>query len=169
MVQDDPIRIFVDGPQSAAGDIKDGTAAQITANNIPGRVFQGQVARTADAIDQQTRTLHVEVDIPNPDHVLVSGMYVDVGFSVPTQGLVQIPAAALLFRSSGPQVAVIGADGKVSFHPVTIARDSGNIVEIGSGIAAGDRIALNISSEIAEGEKVVAHEIVEGPHANPQK
>ncbi|MGB9152447.1 MAG: efflux RND transporter periplasmic adaptor subunit [Alphaproteobacteria bacterium] len=167
MVQDDPIRIFVDVPQSAAGDIKTDLPVQVTASNIPNRVFEGKVTRTADAINQQTRTLHVEVDMPNTDHALVSGMYVDVGFQIPTQGLVQVPAAALVFRSGGPQIAVVDKDNKVAFHKVTIASDSGNTVEIGSGIAAGDKIALNISSQITDGETVEAHESTDG--ANAQK
>ncbi len=170
IVQDDPIRVFVDVPQSAANDIKTDVPAHITASNVPNRIFEGKVARTADAINAQTRTLHVEVDIPNPDHALVSGMYVDVGFELPTEGLVQIPAAALVFRSAGPEVAVVDKDNKVTFHKVTIVRDGGNAVEISSGIAAGDKIALNISSQIADGETVETHESTDGvPNASTQK
>ena len=170
IVQDDPIRVFVDVPQSAASDIKVDLPAHITASNVPNRIFEGKVARTADAINAQTRTLHVEVDIPNPDHALVSGMYVDVGFELPTEGLVQIPAAALVFRSGGPQVAVVDKDGKVAFHKVTIVRDGGNAVEISSGISAGDKIALNISSQISDGETVETHESTDGvPNASTQK
>jgi RND family efflux transporter MFP subunit len=170
IVQDDPVRVFVDVPQSAASDVKVDLPAHITASNVPNRIFDGKVARTADAINAQTRTLHVEVDIPNPDHALVSGMYVDVGFELPTEGLVQIPAAALVFRSGGPQVAVVDKDGKVSFHKVTIVRDGGNAVEISSGISAGDKIALNISSQIADGETVEMHISTDGaPNAPTQK
>ena len=115
MVQDDPIRVFVDVPQSAAGDIKVGAPCKIQAGNIPDRRFNGKVTRTADAINPKTRTLRVEVDIPNPDHALVPGMYVNVDFQVPTEGLVQIPAAALVFRSGGPQVAVVDKDNKDNF------------------------------------------------------
>jgi RND family efflux transporter MFP subunit len=169
-VQDDPIRVFVDVPQSAASDVKTDLPAHITASNVHNRIFEGKVARTAEAINEQTRTLHVEVDIPNPDHALVSGMYVDVGFELPTEGLVQIPAAALVFRSGGPQVAVVDKDGKVSFHKVTIVRDGGNAVEISSGVAVGDKIALNISSQIADGETVETHESTDGvPNAPTQK
>jgi RND family efflux transporter MFP subunit len=170
IVQDDPIRVFVDVPQSAASDVKTDLPAHITASNVHNRIFEGKVARTAEAINEQTRTLHVEVDIPNPDHALVSGMYVDVGFELPTEGLVQIPAAALVFRSGGPQVAVVDKDGKVSFHKVTIVRDGGNAVEISSGVAVGDKIALNISSQIADGETVETHESTDGvPNAPTQK
>jgi RND family efflux transporter MFP subunit len=170
IVQDDPIRVFVDVPQSAASDVKTDLPAHITASNVHNRIFEGKVARTADAINEQTRTLHVEVDIPNPDHALVSGMYVDVGFELATEGLVQIPAAALVFRSGGPQVAVVDKDNKVTFHKVTIVRDGGNAVEISSGVAVGDKIALNISSQIADGETVETHESTDGvPNAPTQK
>jgi RND family efflux transporter MFP subunit len=162
IVQDDTMRVFVDVPQSAANDIKTDLSAQVTASNIPDHVFEGKVTRTADAINQQTRTLHVEVDVPNADHALVSGMYVNVGFNVPTKGLVQVPAAALVFRAEGPQVATVEKDDKIAFHKVTIARDNGNNVEIGSGVTAGDKLVLNISSQITEGTVVETHAFTEG-------
>ena len=64
---------------------------------------------------RKTRTLRVEADIPNPDHALVPGMYVNVDFQVPTEGLVQVPAAALVFRSDGPHVGVVDNDNRVDF------------------------------------------------------
>jgi RND family efflux transporter MFP subunit len=158
MVQENPLRVFVDVPQDAATELKVGISAKITANDIPNRVFDGKITRTADALNSQARTLRVEVDIPNSDHVLVPGMYVDVTFQVPVTGLVQVPAAALIFRPSGPEVAVIEKDNKISFHKVTISRDNGNLIELASGISAGDKIALNISYQIKSGETVEVHE-----------
>jgi RND family efflux transporter MFP subunit len=128
--------------------------AHTTSTNFPGRVFEGKVTRTARAIDPQTRTLKVEVDIPNADLTLLPGMYVNVSFDVSRSSLLEIPASALVFRSSGPQVAVVGNDGKIQFHDVAIAVDNGNVVDIGSGVAAGDKVALNISSQIADGQQV---------------
>lgn len=154
MEQNNPIRVFADVPQSAASDMKVGVPAQIHASNIPDRVFEGKITRTTEAINPQSRTLRVEVDIPNRDLALVPGMYVDVNFEIPTEGHMQVPAAALIFRSSGPHIAVIGEDNKVTFQKVTIARDNGGSVELGSGVSLDDRIALNISNQIAEGEKV---------------
>ncbi len=154
IVQNDPMRIFVDAPQNAAGDMKVGVIANITASNVPNHVFKGKITRTADAINPQSRTLRVEVDIPNPDQLLVSGMYINASFDISSQGLLEVPAAALVFRSSGPQVAVVGKDKHITFHKVTIARDNGNSVEIGSGLEVGDQVALNISSQITDGEKV---------------
>jgi multidrug efflux pump subunit AcrA (membrane-fusion protein) len=104
--------------------------------------------------------MRVEVDIPNKERALVPGMYVKVAFALPPRGTVQVPAAALLFRAHGPQVARVDPTGKLSFRDVTIARDDGNTVELGSGVSPGDVLALNVSSQIAEGEKVHVRPIV---------
>jgi len=162
IVQNDPMRVFVDAPQSATADMKIGVPATITASNIPGHVFTGKIARTSDAIDPQARTLKVEVDLPNTGQLLVSGLYVDVSFDISNNGLLQVPAAALIFSATGPQVAIIDQDHRIHFHPVSIARDNGNTVELGSGVKAGDVIALNISNQITDGEKVEISESNEG-------
>jgi RND family efflux transporter MFP subunit len=168
--QENPMRVFVDVPQSAAGELmKANVPVQITASSIPGRIFSGEIARTAKAINPQARTLRVEVDIPNADQALVPGMYVDVAFALQSTNLVQVPAAALVFRSSGPQVAVVNDAGRVSFRKVTIARDDGNMVELGSGLSPGDKVALNISSQISDGETVAVSESADGPSATALK
>ena len=157
MTQNDPIRIFVDAPQSAADDLL-GNAAPVEVRTAGGdpRQYAGKVTRTAEAINPQARTLRVEVDIPNPKAEFVPGMYVKVGFGLPPRGLVQVPAAALVFRASGPEVARVDAGGRLSFRPVVIGRDDGSVVELSSGVAAGDHLALNVSSQIGEGQLVRA-------------
>lgn len=159
MSQDDPIRVFIDVPQSAAGNLmSNGAPVEVRANNIPDHVFTGKVTRTANAINTQARTLRVEVDIPNPDHRLVPGMYVNASFQLQTDNLLQVPAAAMVFRSTGPHVAVVDANGRVTFRKITIARDDGNVLELGSGVVAGDRVALNISSQIGDGDQVTVNQ-----------
>jgi RND family efflux transporter MFP subunit len=163
MTQNDPMRIVVDVPQSAAADLVNGsTTVQILTRAGAGRDYTGTLTRTSDAINPQARTLRAEVDIPNADQQLVPGMYVKVAFSLPPRGLVQVPAAALLFRASGPQVARVEPSGKISFRSVTIGRDDGSVVELAAGIAPGDLLALNVSSQIAEGDRVQAHQIDSG-------
>src|SRR5581483_11620269 len=155
MTQNDPMRIFVDVPQSAAADLMEEhipVDIQVPGNNS--RTYTGSVTRTSQAINQQARTLRVEVDIPNAQQTLVPGMYVKVGFDLLPKGLVQIPAAALVFRASGPQVACVDKSNHVSFRNVTIARDDGNAVELGSGVAPGDQLVLNVSSQIGNGDIV---------------
>ena len=159
MAQTDPLRIFVDVPQSASGELmKAGVPAEIRATGAVGGVFSGTIARSAQSINAQARTMRVEVDMPNADHALVPGMYVNIAFHLPARGLVEAPAAALIFRASGTQVAQVDGGGKVRFKNVTIARDNGSLVELASGVQPGDKLVLNISSQIADGQTVAVSE-----------
>lgn len=159
MAQTDPLRIFVDVPQSAAGELMNaGVPAEIRASGAVGGVFSGKIARSAESINAQARTMRVEVDMPNVDHRLVPGMYVNVGFSLPPRGAVEVPAAALIFRPTGIQVAQLDANSKIQFADVTIARDNGAQVELGSGVKPGDRLVLNISSQLGAGQAVTAND-----------
>jgi RND family efflux transporter MFP subunit len=153
--QNNPMRIFVHAPQSAAAQLmRPGATAVITSSSQPDLHLEGKVARTAKAIDPGSRTIRIEIDIPNPSRSLVPGMYVQAAFELTGGAAIQIPAAALLYRSGGPQVAVIDETGAVAFKDVTIASDDGNVVAIDSDLAIGDKIALNLSSQITAGEKV---------------
>jgi len=159
MAQTDPLRIFVDVPQSAAGELMNsGVPAEIRAAGAVGGVFSGKIARSAESINAQARTMRVEVDMPNETHKLVPGMYVNVAFGLPPRGLVEVPAAALIFRSTGTQVAHVDDSGKIHFETVTIARDNGSLVELASGVKPGDHLVLNISSQIASGQTVAVNE-----------
>jgi len=155
MTQNDPMRVFVDVPQSAAADLMQGQIpVEVIVPGSEGHTYPGSVTRTSQSLNQQARTLRVEVDIPNAQSTLVPGMYVKVGFGLQPKGLVQVPAAALIFRSGGPQVARVDKTGRISFRNVTIARDDGNAVELGAGVEPGDELALNVSSQISDGELV---------------
>ena len=168
MTQNDPMRIFVDAPQSTADDLIHSSApVAIETNGGVMRKYTGKVTRTSGALNPQARTLRVEVDIANPRDEFVPGMYVKVGFALPPRGLVQVPAAALVFRAGGPQVACVDPTGKISFRNVTIGRDDGNVVELSTGVAPGDRLALNVSSQITDGELVHAHVVGDLPAAAP--
>jgi RND family efflux transporter MFP subunit len=155
----EPMRVFVDVPQSAADDLLTGNAkATITVGGAAGRHYVGSVSRTSRAINPKSRTLRVEVDIPNADSRLVTGMYVEVSFTLKDPVGVQVPAAALSFRPK-PQVAIIDAKNVVEFRDVKIGVDDGDVVQIESGLKEGDKVVLNVSSQIASGMKVDAHEL----------
>ncbi|PZR85626.1 MAG: efflux RND transporter periplasmic adaptor subunit [Hyphomicrobiales bacterium] len=163
IAKDDPMRIFVDAPQSVAAQLMSvGTPVVITCDYQTNQQFEGKVTRTAEAINPASRTLRVEVDIPNPNRALVPGIYVQVSFKLKSNDLIQVPAAALLFRARSPQVAVVDEEGVVAIKDVTIARDDGNVVQIGSGLSKGAKVALNLSSQIMAGEKVKVNEIDKG-------
>ncbi len=156
--QYDQIRVFANVPQSASADIGVGATAKITAAELPLRVFEGKVTRTSEALDPQSRTLRVEVDLPNPDGKLLPGMYLKAEFNLKSRSYVQIPASALLFRTGGPQVAVIQPDSTVKFRDVQIGRDNGNSVDIAAGLSEGDRVVLNINNQIPDGSKVTVRD-----------
>ena len=168
MTQNDPIRIFVDAPQSAADDLIDhNLPVQIQTTSGVARDVTGKVSRTSGALNREARTLRVEVDIPNSQQEFVPGMYVKVAFALPPRGLVQVPAAAMVFRASGPQVAHVDAAGRVSYRDVTIGRDDGSMVELASGVSPGDQLVLNVSTQINEGETVQVRSAPEGAHPPP--
>src|SRR6202167_4590706 len=155
MAQTDPLRIFVDVPQSASGELmRPGVPAEIRATGAVGGVFAGEITRSAEALNAEARTMRVEGDMPNDGHALVPGMYVSVAFQLPPRGLAEVPAAALIFRASGTQVAQVDAHSKIQFRNVVIARDNGSLVELASGVQPGDKLVLNISSQIAAGQTV---------------
>ena len=161
-----PMRVFVNVPQSAADDLLTGNAqARITVGGNPDQHYDGKVSRTSRAINPQSRTLRVEVDIPNADAHLVPGMYVEASFTLRNPIGVQIPAAALLFRPK-PQVAIVDKN-VVEFRDVKIGVDQGDVVQIESGLKEGDKVVLNLSGQIAAGMKVDAHELSHPPSAKP--
>jgi RND family efflux transporter MFP subunit len=150
-------RVFVEVPQVARSSIRVGLQAEVTAPEFPGRVFHGQVDRTAEAIDPASGTLRVEVLAPNPDGALVPGMYAQVTFHCRNlHPPVQIPAAALLLRVDGPHVAIVGADECVHFRAIKVGRDMGDIIEVSDGLSSGENVALNINNQIVEGQKVTS-------------
>ena len=155
VTQNDPIRVFVDVPQNVAAELmRPAQRVEIQTESPEAVAVAATVARAAGAINAQARTMRLEIDVPNGSGRLLPGMYVKVAFSLAPKGLVQVPASALIFRSDGPQVARIDASGKVAFRKVAIARDDGNVIELASGVQTGERLALNISSQVREGDVV---------------
>ncbi len=161
----DPLRVFVSVPQSYAPSMKVGTEAAITLQEFPGQKFTAEVARTAEAIDPATRTLNTEVDVPNKDGKLLPGSFGQVHFAVKNVGQrLTIPVNAMLFRSEGAQVAVVGSDDKVQLRPIVIGRDFGVTLEILDGIEATDRIIINPADSLENGQQVHVAASNQGDH-----
>lgn len=155
IAQVDPLRVYVSVPQTNAPSIRRGMKAYLELQEFPGQKFEGKVVRTADAIDPATRTLLTEIDVPNKDEHLLPGSYAQVHFAVPVQTVrISVPVNALLFRSEGPRVAVVGPDQKVHLKPVIIGRDFGTRVEILGGINAEDNIVVNPADSLEDGQQV---------------
>ena len=156
--QTDPLRVYVSVPQSYANLVKTGQTVVVTQAELHNQQFKGQVTRTSGAIDASTRTMQVEVSLPNKDGALLPGAYVQVALPLTASASLSIPANALLFRGEGTRVAVIDAQGKVTLHAVTLGRNNGTTVEVTSGLQATDRLVLNPPDSLVDGDVVTTQQ-----------
>lgn len=163
VVRNEPIRVFVDVPQSAADDLLTGNA-QVSVS-VGDRYYDGTLARTSRVIDPQSKTLRAEIDLPNAGSRLVPGLDVQVSFTLKNPTGVQIPTTALLFRPK-PQVAVLDAGHSIEFRNVVVGLTDKDLVQIDAGLRAGDKVVLNPDSQISSGMKVDAHELDVRPSEN---
>jgi len=160
VAQTDPLRVYVNVPESYAPSIHPGLAASLRLSAYPADVFRGEVVRTADSIDPATRALLTEVDVPNGAGTLLPGGYAQVHFRVGTPGdHLQVPVNALLFRSEGLRAVVVDAGDHARLQPVIIGRDYGTALEVLSGLRPGDRIVLNPPDALEAGQLVRTREV----------
>ncbi|MGO9807692.1 MAG: efflux RND transporter periplasmic adaptor subunit [Rhodomicrobium sp.] len=154
IAHDNVLRVRVHVPQDVALLLKPGMEATLDVPELPGRSFEGKVARTANSLDPATRTLLVEADIENPDRTLSPGLYGTVHFLVPRPApVMMVPSSALIFDQHGMQVATY-SDGTAHLQKVVIAEDNGAQVEIASGLAPGQDLIVNPPAGITSGAKV---------------
>jgi len=154
IAQPGTLRVYVNVPEEYSQGMKVGMTADLSLAEFPGRKFQGKLVRTAEAINMTTRTLLIEVDVNNPVGELLTGSYAEVHLKVPTQASTfLLPVNALIFRSEGLRVGIV-KDGKVVLSAVTPGHDSGNQIEIVSGLKADDQVIINPPDSIAAGQQV---------------
>ena len=155
LARTDVLRAVVNVPEAQAASIRDDGNADVTIQELPGRTFQGRVFHESGALDAASRTLRVEVRIPNASGVLKPGMYGQVSFlGVKGRSTLQIPANALIFDGRGTRVATVSSDGTLHFVNVTVGRDLGDEIEIASGLRGGETILTNADSSLKEGDRV---------------
>ena len=149
-----PVRVYANVPQSVAPFIKDGDAAIVTVTDYPQRLFEGAITRHPNALDQATRTMLVEIDLPNDDLALFPGMYARVQFQVAMRtGVPVVPDDALIFRDGKPYVPVVTGT-RLHLAPVDLGYDDGINIQIRRGVGVGDLIAVNVGQSAREGETV---------------
>jgi RND family efflux transporter MFP subunit len=161
--QTDPLRVYVSVPQSYANLVKTGQSVVVTQAELQNQHFKGQVTRTSASIDASTRTMQVEVALPNKDGTLLPGAYVQVALPLSASATLSVPSNALLFRGEGTRVAVIDAQGKVKLHAVTLGRNNGTTVEVTGGLQATDRLVLNPPDSLVDGDVVTTQPPTKAP------
>ena len=149
-----PLRVFTYVPQNVAPFIKDGDTATITAMGYTGKTFKGTITRHPNALSPDTRTMLVEVDLPNENEVLYPGMYATAEFTIAMgTGAPMVPDDALVFRDGKVYVPVV-RNNQLHLAEVTLGYDNGQTVEVLSGINPSDKVAVNVGQAARDGENV---------------
>jgi len=155
IAQPDKLRVYVNVPEAYSQAAKPGLTADLTLSEFPGRRFPGTLVRTANAIDQATRTLLVEISVNNPTGTLLSGAYAQVRLKLPGGvSSFTLPVNALLFRSEGLRVAAVAAGGHIDLKPISIGHDYGTEVEIVAGLTGEESIVANPPDSLESGQEV---------------
>jgi len=155
IAQIDPLRLYVYVPQVYAQQVKVGDLVTVTLPEREGEEYKGSIARTARAIDTGTRTMQVEIRVPNPEDALIAGAYVQVNLPIKQDGTaLLVPTNVLLFRPDGPRVATVDAAGRVRLSAVKLGTDFGSTVAVLSGLKSDDRIVLNPADSLTDGDVV---------------
>jgi RND family efflux transporter MFP subunit len=149
------LRVYTNLPQIYSANVKPGAKIDLTFAEHAGKIYQGSLVRTADAIDPVSRTLLVEIDVDNHAGELLPGSLAEVHFKTPSAGpALIVPAAALIFRKEGLRVGVVVNGNVAHLVPVVIGEDDGASVQIVTGLSLGDHVIQDPPDSLIEGEKV---------------
>jgi RND family efflux transporter MFP subunit len=154
VTQTDPLRLYVNVPQTYAQQVKVGQTVTVTQAELRGQKFEGKVARTAASIDALSRSMQVEIALPNKGDVLLPGAFVQVELPLVAKPGIAIPNNALIIRGDGIKVAVIDAERRVHMQAVTVGRNYGERVEVLTGLEKGARLVLNPPDALSESDLV---------------
>jgi RND family efflux transporter MFP subunit len=155
MAQTDVLRVQAAVPQSSALTIKPGDRADVLIPEKPGQAFTAKVSRTAGAVEPTSRSLLVEVELANHEGFLPPGVYAQVRFQAQKQvPNWVIPSKALQMRSSGPHVVIVGSDNRLRTRQISLGRDFGATVEVLVGLTGDERLVVNPSDDLRDGQQV---------------
>ncbi len=153
--QSGTVRVFVNVPQANAPDVMNTSTAKVAFRELPGRAFAGKVTRSANSIDIASRTMLVEIDLPNQDNSILPGMFATVTFNThDPQPPVLIPANALIVRTAGPQTFTVDANHVTHLKNLTLGRDFGSFTQVLTGLKPGDTVVLSPSDAVTDNAKV---------------
>jgi RND family efflux transporter MFP subunit len=149
------LRVYANLPQIYSSNVKPGAKIDLTFAEHAGKIYQGSLVRTSDAIDPVSRTLLIEIDVDNHAGELLPGSLAQVHFKTPSAGpTLIVPAATLIFRKEGLRVGVVVNGNTAHMVPVVIGEDDGANVQIVSGLSLGDQVIQDPPDSLIEGEKV---------------
>ena len=155
IAQVDSLRVFVNIPQAYAPTVKVGLPVSVVVRGQVMNPVAAKVTRTASALDPGTRTLLVQVDIPNGEHRLLPGMFVYVAFKIGPSGTRwRLPATAVVFNAQGTRVAIVGPGNKLHFQDVVLGRDFGTAIDVQAGLQGDELVVKQPTVSLQEGQAV---------------
>jgi RND family efflux transporter MFP subunit len=155
LVATDPVRIFVDVPQTIAPSVRNDTPAVISVREFGGRTFSGKVTRSAGALDEDMHTMTTEIQVPNADGALMPGMYVQAAITLPTpHKVLEVPSTALYSDAEGVRLATVDPQHRVKFAKIVIERDTGATIQITSGLTGDEQIIKIAVPSLRDGDIV---------------
>jgi len=154
LAQENLLRLVIPVPESAVSRIRLGSPVEVSVSTL-GKKFEGKVARFADQVDMATRTMHTEVDVPNPKGELVPGMYATASLVLNDErNALSVPVQALTRAEDSITVLLIDKHNKLEERPVKIGIEAPDQVEILSGLAEGDLVVIGNRSQLQPGMAV---------------
>jgi RND family efflux transporter MFP subunit len=155
VAQVDTLRVFVNVPQVVAPNVHVGMPVQLTVRGRQAAPVAASVTRTSSALDPGTRTLLVQIDIPNLSGQLLPGMFVHVSFNIAPSGTRwRVPATAVIFDAQGSRVAIVEPKNTIHFQRVEIGRDFGDAFDVQAGLQGQEMIVLQPTVALQEGQVV---------------
>ena len=165
VAETDVFRLILPVPESAVPQVHLGSRVQVRVPTL-NRDLEGKVARFADALDQETRTMHTEVDVRNPNRSLVQGMYAEVSLVLAHKdSALTVPMQAVVRNGAEATVLVVNGENRLEERRVQLGLESNNRIEIVSGLSEGERVLIGSRSEFRDGDRVEPKPIAENQEA----
>jgi len=152
--EDDLFRLVIPVPEAYVRFIRIGDPVEV---NVPSlnHTFPGKVARFSVDVRSDTRTMHTEVDVPNPQHILLPGLYAEADLQFNRkENIPSIPVQALSHQGDRTSVFVVSPDGTLEIRPVEVGLQTSSDVEIVSGLREGEQVVVSDRSGLQPGQKV---------------
>jgi RND family efflux transporter MFP subunit len=163
LAQDDRLRLVIPVPESAVSHIKDGGAVEVTVPSLQ-RTLAGTIARSSNQVDPATRTMHVEVDVPNPSRALVPGLYAEARVVLEhVPDAIAVPVEAIDRTDTDTSVLLVTPAGVIERRQIQLGIETADAAEVLKGLEAGDRVVVGTRSQLRAGDHVQAK--VEAPAA----
>ena len=158
LAQVDTLRLRLPVPESLAGFVHIGDPVQIHVQ-ATGENLTGKIARTTGELDLTTRTLQVEVDLPNADGKLTPGMYAEVTLNIQRSGnALTIPVEAVDRSQTSPATMVVNANGQIEMRTLSLGMETPNLVEVTAGLQEGEYVVVGNLASFHPGEQVEARD-----------